>query len=164
MSFVNKLDPSSAAFIPDPNVHSEAVTDYMGFFTDFSASFPDIGMNVDPCVPEPCPQKQDNFPSAHPAGQRQHDPSAFGTPGITLEKVQMDMYIAINSFIQLQNEYQAKLGCVERELAKNVEEASNLRQDVNVLSNWAKAVLDHFQQEGTTKDAKVVSQDQNSVL
>ncbi|KAF1353039.1 hypothetical protein EJ07DRAFT_182969 [Lizonia empirigonia] len=76
------------------------------------------------------------------------------TPEITLEKVQMDMYIAFNSFMQLQSAYQAKIQVVEKELAKNVQEASSLREDVDVLSDWAKAVLEYFGNDGASKDAK----------
>ena len=118
MSFVNKLDPSSAAFVPDPTNQSDSISNYMNFFgTDFSAGFPDLAMNmnVEPSAPESHPQKHAHVPSEDPACQHQHDYSAaFNTPGITLEKVQMDMYIAFNSFMQLQSEYQAKLQCVER--------------------------------------------------
>ena len=107
MSFVNKLDPSSAAFVPDASNQSGAM-DYMSVFgTDFSAGFPDLAMdmNIDP---------QKHVPSENHTCQQQQDSSAFVTPGITLEKVQMDMYVAFNSFMQLQNDYQNKLQHVER--------------------------------------------------
>ncbi|UPX14880.1 uncharacterized protein EKO05_0005351 [Ascochyta rabiei] len=166
MSFTNKLDPSSAAFIPNSNNQSETIeADYMNFLgMDFTSSFPELAMNIEPCISDPHPHKQEPFPSEQFTSQRQQGSSVFGVPAITLEKVQMDMYAAFTSFMQLQNEYQTKLQHVERELARNVQEAHDLRQDVDVLSNWAKAVLNHFGHEGTTKETEAVSKDQNSVV
>lgn len=117
MSFVNKLNPSSAAFVPDTSNQLEAM-EYMGVFgTEFSAGFPDLAMdmNIEPAASETCPQKQEYILSENATGQQQQDSSsAFAVPAITLEKVQIDMYNAFSSFMQLQNDYKTKLQHVER--------------------------------------------------
>ncbi|KAF1347270.1 hypothetical protein EJ07DRAFT_185431 [Lizonia empirigonia] len=167
MPFINKLDPSSAAFVPDPSIQSEAIN-YMSLFgTDFSAGFQDLDMNMDmniePSAPGAHAHEHEHVVPENPTNQ--HNTSgASNTSGITLEKVQMDMYIAFNSFMQLQSAYQAKLRRVETELANNVQEAHNLRQDVDVLSNWAKAVLEHFGHGETCKEAKAVPKSQDPVV
>lgn len=118
MPFVNKLDPSSATFVPDPSIQSEAIN-YMNFFgTDFSAGFQDLEMNMDmnndPTASGVHLHEHEHIVPENPTIHHQHDASeASNAPGITLEKVQMDMYIAFNSFMQFQSAYQAKLRRVE---------------------------------------------------
>jgi hypothetical protein len=117
MSYPHKLDPSSTSFIPDPQNQPDTVSGYMNVFgTDFSATFPELGLNFDPYSSEECSRKQDKSQIPHPpqTAQTHHGHPMFQPPGVTLEKVQMEMCVAFDSFMQLQHEYQAKLQRVER--------------------------------------------------
>jgi hypothetical protein len=117
MSFVNKLDPSSAAFVPATNGQSDNI-DYAELFgPEFTAGFPDLAMdmNVDPPALDAFVHNHEHVLPKNATNQQQPgSTTTFTAPSITLEKVQMDMYIAFSSFMQLQSEYQAKIQCVER--------------------------------------------------
>ena len=116
MSFANKLDPSSAAFVPSTSGQSDNINYADLFGTEFAAEFPDMAMdmNLDAPAPEHFADNHGHIPPNNTANQSQ--PESTATPhihGITLQKVQMDMYVAFNSFMQLQSEYQAKIQSVE---------------------------------------------------
>lgn len=113
MSLANKLDPSSAAFVPSTNGYSDNINYAELFGTDFAAEFSDMAMdmNLDASAPE---QFADNHGHIPPNQSQPESTATSHMPGLTLQKVQMDMYVAFNSFMQLQNEYQAKIHSVEK--------------------------------------------------
>jgi hypothetical protein len=117
MSFANKLDPSSAAFVPAKSGQADNINYAELFGPEFAAGFPDItmDMNLDPPAPEAFAHNHEHIlPKIATDQQQPGSTTTFQMPGITLQKVQMDMYIAFNSFMQLQSEYQAKIQSVEK--------------------------------------------------
>jgi hypothetical protein len=100
MSFANKLDPSSAAFVPLSSGHSDNINYAELFGTDFAAEFPDMTMDMN--LDAPAPQRfADNHGHLPPIQSQPESTANSHIPGLTLQKVQMDMYVAFNSFMRL---------------------------------------------------------------